>query len=64
MNTTEQATTITTETFGRWVRTQTVRAQWMDDFLRTQLGGDESRSVRVTRLVTPFGTFTRNIEAA
>lgn len=53
-----------TETFERWVGQQSIRLPWMDEFLARELDGDETRLVHVTRLVTPFGTFTRGLEAA
>lgn len=57
--------TTTTETFEQWVRTQMVRAAWMDEFLQGQLGGDESRMVRVTRRSMGFGVvWTVGLEAA
>ena len=42
---------------------QPIRTTGMDEFVRTELDGDESRMIRVTRQFTPFGTFTRGMEA-
>jgi hypothetical protein len=63
MNATERNTETTEETFAEWVRQQPIRARWMDEFCTNELGGDESRMIRVTRLHTFAGTFTRGMEA-
>ncbi len=53
-----------TETFSEWISRQPIRAEWMDEFLRTELDGDEDGMVTVRQRVTPFGTFTLGIEVA
>ena len=53
----------TEETFAEWAAMQPIRARWMDEFCARELGGDESRMIRVTRRVTFFGTFTEGMEA-
>lgn len=53
----------TEETFAEWAARQPIRTTRMDQFVANELDGDESRMIRVTRQFTPFGIFTRGMEA-
>ena len=53
----------TEETFAEWAAMQPIRTRRMDQFVANELDGDESRMIRVTRQFTPFGIFTRGMEA-
>jgi hypothetical protein len=63
MNATDRNTETSEETFAEWAAMQPIRTTRMDQFVQNELDGDESRMIRVTRLHTPFGTFTRGMEA-
>ena len=52
----------TEEQAGDFIATQTVVPQWMQDVIEAA-GGEHAR-VRVTRKVTPFGTYVVGLEAA